>query len=214
MLSGCCFLMHRSTIDDVGLFDECFPLYYEDTDLSVRMRKAGYRIVQVYGARLVHLYNRSGQTDNELAMRRYYISRRIYYRKWYGWLGGWTYDLTRRIQRTAWAQRRSRLSPQLEIIDLGAHKGPPVIEFDRDYDRILVEVALDPNFYLAAAIFGSGRRWTIGAELFHSFGPRDYFFRTLDVSLGRPSLIGVYTYTRIAWDAPEPETAPEEAKIG
>ena len=214
MLSGCCFLMHRTTIDDVGLFDERFPLYYEDTDLSVRIRKAGYRIVQVHGSRLVHLYNRSGQTDNELALKRYYISRRLYYRKWYGRIGGWIYDLTRRIQMTAWGQRRARLSPQLEVTELGAHKGPPVIEFDRDYGRILVEVALDANFYLAAAIFGSGRRWTIGPVLFDSFGPMTYFFRVMDVSHGTSRLLGVYTYTRIAWDAPEPETAPEEAQIG
>ncbi len=53
----------------------------------------------------------------------------------------------------------------------------------------------------------------------NSDGDRDFsaseaVLAALDVSLGRPSLIGVYTYTRIAWDAPEPETAPEEAKIG
>jgi GT2 family glycosyltransferase len=213
MLSGCCFLMRRSTIDKVGFFDERFPLYYEDTDLSVRIRKAGYRIVQVHESRLVHLYNRSGQTDNELALRRYYVSRRAYYRKWYGFVGGVIYGLTRWIQGMGWAQRRNRLCPQLEIHELGSHKGPPVIEFDRDHDKVLVEVALDPNFYLAAAMFGRGRRWTIGAQLFHSFGPMQYFFRVLDLGGETPRLIGVYTYTRIAWDAPEPEASRKEAHI-
>jgi GT2 family glycosyltransferase len=214
MLSGCCFLMLRSTVEGVGLFDERFPLYYEDTDLSVRIRKAGYRIVQVHGAHLVHLYNRSGQTDNELALQRYYVSRRLYYRKWYGVLGGWIYSVLQWIQGTAWARRRSQLAPQLAIRELGAHKEPPVIEFDREYDRFLVEVALDPNFYLAAAMFGTGRRWTVGSGLFHSFGPAEYFFRVLDLSHGAPRLIGVYKYTRIAWDAPEPEATPQEAQIG
>ena len=204
--------MRRALIDQIGLFDERFPLYYEDTDLSLRIRRAGYDIVQVHGAQLVHLYNRSGQTDNELAMARYYVSRRLYYRKWYGWLGGWVYDLTRRIQQTGWAKKRAARCPQLEIRELGAHKGPPVIEFDREYGKVLVELALDPFFYLAAAMFASGRTWTVGEELFNSFGPTTYYFRVIDISDGQPRLLGVYTYTRIAWDAPESVT--EEVSLG
>ena len=214
MLSGCCFLMRRSLIDQIGLFDERFPLYYEDTDLSLRIRDAGYQIVQVHGAHLVHLYNRSGQTDNELALKRYYISRRLYYRKWYGWPGGWIYGVTRKLQELSWVKKRAARCPQAEIKDLGAHKGPPVIEFDREYGEVLVEVALDPYFYLAAAMFATGRRWTVGAELFHSFGPMTYFFRVLDISAGRPRLLGVYRYTRIAWDAPESEPEGMEARLG
>ena len=74
--------------------------------------------------------------------------------------------------------------------------------------------ALDPYFYLAAAMFATGRRWTVGEELFHSFGPMTYFFHVLDISEGRPRLLGVYTYTRIAWDAPEPEPEDVEARLG
>jgi hypothetical protein len=214
MLSGCCFLMRRAVIETVGLFDERFPLYYEDTDLSLRLRRAGYQIVQVHGAQLVHLYNRSGQTDNELAMARYHISRRLHYRKWYGRLGAAVYDLSRWIQQRGWARRRAVRCPQREIIQLGADKGPPVIEFDRAYDRFLVEVSLDPYFYLAAGIFGSGRTWTVHGRLFDSFGPMTYYFRVLDIGQGAPELIGVYTYTRIAWDAAELVAAPAEARLG
>ena len=214
MLSGCCFLMRRSLVDQLGLFDEQFPLYYEDTDLSLRIRRAGYQVIQVYGAGLVHLYNRSGQTDSELALERYYISRRLYYRKWYGRLGGWLYNVTHRLQDTAWVKKRAARCPQKNIINLGSHKGPPVIQFDREYDKVLVEVALDPYFYLAAAMFGGGRSWTVGEELFHSFGPMSYFFRVLDISDAQPRLLGVYTYTRIAWDAPEPEPEAKEARVG
>ena len=49
MLSGCLFLMRRSDIERIGFFDPRFPLYYEDTDLSVRIRRAGLRIVQATG---------------------------------------------------------------------------------------------------------------------------------------------------------------------
>ena len=46
MLSGACFVMRRGFIDEIGFFDERFPLYYEDTDLSMRIKRAGKRIVQ------------------------------------------------------------------------------------------------------------------------------------------------------------------------
>ena len=35
MMSGCMFLIERSFFESIGLFDERYPLYYEDTDLSV-----------------------------------------------------------------------------------------------------------------------------------------------------------------------------------
>ncbi len=205
MLSGCCFLLRRTLIDEIGFFDERFPLYYEDTDLSMRIRRAGYEIVQVAGAKLVHYYNQSGQTDNELAMQRYWISRRLYYRKWYGRTGVWLYDMSRRILGSKWAIKRSKLSPHAQIHDLGAHKTKPVIEFTQPVGRVLVEVALDPNFYLAAAIFGDGQRWTVGDELFNSIGPMTYYFRALDVSASPAKLLGIYRYTRIPQDATEPE---------
>src|SRR5690606_8040787 len=63
MLSGCCFLMQRALIDRLGtLFDPRFPLYYEDTDLSVRIARAEKRIVQVGGAGGVHPFGRTGQS--------------------------------------------------------------------------------------------------------------------------------------------------------
>lgn len=41
-ISGCAMFTHRSFFMKVGLFDEQFFLYYEDADLSVRARSAGF----------------------------------------------------------------------------------------------------------------------------------------------------------------------------
>ena len=87
MMSGCLFLIERSFFERIGLFDERYPLYYEDADLSVAIRKAGRTIVQVPEARLSHFVNRSGMTDNDLVWTRYAKSRAAYYRKWYGPFG-------------------------------------------------------------------------------------------------------------------------------
>jgi len=40
-------LVRRSLLDEVGVFDEDFYVYGEDTDFCIRIRRAGYRILQV-----------------------------------------------------------------------------------------------------------------------------------------------------------------------
>ena len=42
--SGCCLLISSKIINDVGLFDETFFAYFEDTDLSIRARKRGFKV--------------------------------------------------------------------------------------------------------------------------------------------------------------------------
>ena len=47
-------LLRRDYLDDVGVFDERFFLYYEDTDLSWRGRLRGWRYLYVPGAVIRH----------------------------------------------------------------------------------------------------------------------------------------------------------------
>jgi GT2 family glycosyltransferase len=215
MLSGCCFLIARATCERLaarpggGPFDERFPLYFEDTDLSRRIRGLGLRIVQVHGSRLVHFYNRSGQTDHGLAMQRYWASRRLYYRKWYGAPGGWLYGATRRFLGSRWAQRRAQLPPH-PIHELGTSVARPVIEMPAGTKRWLVEIALDPHFYLAAGVLGEGPRWTPGDMLFANLGPATFYFRVVDLTDDRQRQIGVYRYTRVYAEA----AARSQAHVG
>jgi GT2 family glycosyltransferase len=44
-LDGACLLLRRDAIDAVGAFDEHYFLYFEETDLAFRLRRAGYRVV-------------------------------------------------------------------------------------------------------------------------------------------------------------------------
>lgn len=41
---ACGFLFTRAMLDDVGLFDTRFYLYYDDVDICLRAQKAGYRV--------------------------------------------------------------------------------------------------------------------------------------------------------------------------
>jgi GT2 family glycosyltransferase len=53
-VSGCALLVRASVLRTVGLLDETLFIYAEDADLSVRIRKAGYRLAYVPMARLWH----------------------------------------------------------------------------------------------------------------------------------------------------------------
>ncbi len=43
-VSGCAMLIRRNVLDEVGLLDEDYFMYYEETDLCTRIRRAGYKI--------------------------------------------------------------------------------------------------------------------------------------------------------------------------
>jgi GT2 family glycosyltransferase len=53
LLSGCCMFARTQALQDVGGFDEHFFLYFEDFDLSLRMRKLG-RVVFLPTASIIH----------------------------------------------------------------------------------------------------------------------------------------------------------------
>jgi len=54
-VTGCALLFPRSTIERIGMFDESFfPIYYEDSDLCLRIRQAGLSIVVVPRAKMWH----------------------------------------------------------------------------------------------------------------------------------------------------------------
>lgn len=41
-VSGCCILIKKDVFKNIGMFDEKFFLYYEDVDLCLRAKKAGF----------------------------------------------------------------------------------------------------------------------------------------------------------------------------
>ncbi|MCI0730740.1 MAG: glycosyltransferase family 2 protein, partial [Chloroflexi bacterium] len=53
-VTACGLLMARPCLEEVGLFDERFFMYYEDLDYCLRARRAGYRIVVVPEVKMWH----------------------------------------------------------------------------------------------------------------------------------------------------------------
>jgi len=58
-LSGACFLIRREAFNCVDGFDPNFFLYYEDADLSRRLRSVGWQLLKVPDARALHAHGGS-----------------------------------------------------------------------------------------------------------------------------------------------------------
>jgi len=58
-LNGTSMLLTRPALEDVGLLDEGFFLYWEDTELCLRLRKKGWRIAAAPDSRVLHKVNAS-----------------------------------------------------------------------------------------------------------------------------------------------------------
>lgn len=66
--TGCCLLVRRSVWESVGRFDERYHFYYEDHDLCLRVRAAGWRILHVPRAKAWHRVSASAGYGSPLQM--------------------------------------------------------------------------------------------------------------------------------------------------
>jgi GT2 family glycosyltransferase len=83
-LSGSCMLVRSQTVQDVGLLDEGYPLYCEDTDWCHRIGLSGWKLYYPANARLVHLGQRSSLQDRGPATIKTVSGVYRYYRKFHG----------------------------------------------------------------------------------------------------------------------------------
>jgi hypothetical protein len=84
--------LRRSALGEVGLFDESFPLYFNDVDLCYRLRQAGWKIVFEPKTNVIHYYGLSstwqvrpaGIVESHRSLIRFY---RKHYRGRVCWCG-------------------------------------------------------------------------------------------------------------------------------
>jgi GT2 family glycosyltransferase len=81
---GACLLIRRSILDEVGLMDERFFMYYDEVDLCYRIKKSGGRVYFTDAITVIHHAN---QSSSQIALdcERYKDrSRLLFFAKHYG----------------------------------------------------------------------------------------------------------------------------------
>lgn len=87
-ISGAFFLVRRSVIDQIGLFDEKFFMYGEDIDWCFRIRASNHRIVFYPAVSIIHKKHQSGLGHADAQTRRrtkqyFYDAMKLFYSKHY-----------------------------------------------------------------------------------------------------------------------------------
>jgi len=74
--TGCCMMFKGDVLKKVGLFDDQYFLYFEDADLSERVKKAGFKIYYAPKAVLYHVNaSSSGGAGKGNQLQDYFITR-------------------------------------------------------------------------------------------------------------------------------------------
>jgi len=79
---GACLLVRKEVIDEVGMFDERYFFFFEETDWAYQMRSAGWKIFHVPSAFIYHLQGQSIARDRTRYRIEFYRSRYQFFRKW------------------------------------------------------------------------------------------------------------------------------------
>jgi GT2 family glycosyltransferase len=77
--SGCCMLASRNALEQIGLFDENFFAYFEDSDISIRAREKGFTVGCRVDTSIAHFGSattRSGLTHGTTSPLKHYLMAR------------------------------------------------------------------------------------------------------------------------------------------
>lgn len=78
-LAGASMMMRQSVLDRIGLFDETFFLYFEETDLSRRAALAGWPTDYVVESRVAHIGSASTGMKTWTRVPGYWFDSRLHY---------------------------------------------------------------------------------------------------------------------------------------
>ncbi len=80
-VTGACLLVRRKAMEDVGLLDEDFFMYYEDADWCYRMREKGWKTFYFPSFEVVHYVGKSDSRFNPRTFIERHKSMYHYFRK-------------------------------------------------------------------------------------------------------------------------------------
>jgi GT2 family glycosyltransferase len=78
---GACMMVKEDALDQVGLLDEDYFLFLEETDWCYRMKRAGWKVYHVPQAEVYHFQGKSAETVKKKARVEFYRSRYHFFKK-------------------------------------------------------------------------------------------------------------------------------------
>ena len=76
-ITGCAFMMRASVLKNIGLLKEAFFIYYEDVDLSFRIKTAGYQLDYVPSSVIYHIAGMSHKSNKK--GKEGFVSPKVHY---------------------------------------------------------------------------------------------------------------------------------------
>ncbi|GGW26495.1 glycosyl transferase [Gemmobacter lanyuensis] len=126
-LAGASLMMRQDVLDRIGLFDETFFLYFEETDLCLRAARAGWPTDYVPASRVMHIGSVSTGMGRWTRIPKFWLdSRRHYFTKNHGRIGAHLATLAHVSGGALWrlrllVQRKERGDPPHFLRDLIRH---------------------------------------------------------------------------------------------
>lgn len=80
-LIGACLVVRKKAIEDVGLLDEAYFFFFEETDWCLRFRQHGWKIFFHPAAEIVHFQGGTAKKEYVRSKIEYWKSRYIFFRK-------------------------------------------------------------------------------------------------------------------------------------
>jgi len=176
-LSGGHALLRRSALERVGgLFDPQFFLYYEDTDLFLRLRQAGFELYCVPAAEVVHRFGSCAPQERRQKSAFNHESHLRFMDKHYQ--NHWAKPVGR------WFQQLPLTPWQPRTIDYGVQEpnepqiAPPSWPIPKAWrDAWLLELSPNPYLLPAAGYLGSGPQARFPEAAWRLLPPGPYFVR-------------------------------------
>jgi hypothetical protein len=86
VVTGCFMLVKKKAIEQVGMMDEQFFMYAEETDWCYRLKKAGWKLLFTPDAQIIHFGGQSSKQIQGEMLVRLRLSILRFVNKHYGWL--------------------------------------------------------------------------------------------------------------------------------
>jgi len=74
---GSCLMLRRETLDDVGIFDENFSMFFNDVDLCYRIKKRDWKIYFYPDAKVIH---HKGASTKKVKAKMIWLSHLAFYK--------------------------------------------------------------------------------------------------------------------------------------